>query len=180
MRTLSEKLAAYYRNARWRAQRRKSAWNILLIALSLAAWVAIWHALFWLVWAFHVAIYPQHQLADFWPRGISTRSFALSFLMVFALAPAALTLGFMLGNALLWLLPPPPNTRRRIPRLSGHKLYRVDARSRKDLPMGPADRFRGIADCCVFSRLAAVMARRCLLQCAKSRVAQSGPAEVVC
>jgi hypothetical protein len=110
MPTLSEKLAVYYRNARWRAQQRKSAWNILLIALSLAAWVAIWHALFWLVWAFHVAIYPQHQLADFWPRGISTHSFALSFLMVFALAPAAMTLGFMLGNALLWLLPPPRRT----------------------------------------------------------------------
>jgi hypothetical protein len=105
MPVLSEKLVAYYVRARLRAQRRKSAWNALLVPICFGAWIGIWYALFRLVWAFHIGLYPQHRLADFWPRGISAGSFALSFLMVFALMPAAMALGFMLGNGMLWLIP---------------------------------------------------------------------------
>ena len=58
------------------------------------------------MWTFHAAIYPEHQLEQFWPRGISAAGFILSFLMMFSIAPAAMALGFMLGNILIWLIPP--------------------------------------------------------------------------
>jgi hypothetical protein len=106
MADFSRKLADYYREARWRAQRRKSAWNILLLPLCFGAWIAIWYALFSLVWAFHTTVYPNHRFTEFWSRGISPRSFALSLLMVFSVAPAAMALGFMLGNTLMWLIRP--------------------------------------------------------------------------
>jgi len=51
-------------------------------------------------------MYPQHQLQDFWQQGISFGSFVSSFLMVFALVPAALTIGFMIGNFFAWLISP--------------------------------------------------------------------------
>jgi len=98
-------LADYYRAARWRAQRRKSPWNFLLFPLCFGAFLATWYALFRLVFAFHAAIYPQHHFADFWRQGISLGSFVPSFLMVFAIFPGAMALGFMLGNALVWLIP---------------------------------------------------------------------------
>jgi hypothetical protein len=84
----------------------RAIWNVLLLPLGFGAWVAIWYALFRLVWAFHITVYPEHQLADFWVRGISTTAFALSFMMAFALLPGAMALGFMVGNLLLWLVPP--------------------------------------------------------------------------
>jgi hypothetical protein len=106
MPTVSKRLTDFYRSARRRAQRRKSAWNILLFPLCFGSFLVCWYVLFQLVWIFHAAVYPNHQFAEFWPRGISPRSFALSLLMVFSVAPAAMTLGFMLGNILIWLIPP--------------------------------------------------------------------------
>ena len=104
--TFSERVTSYYREARWRARRRKSAWNILLFPFCLGGWLTLWYALFRLVWAFHVAIYPHHQLDQFWHGGISTGNFALSLLMMFAPAPGAMALGFMLGNLIVWLISP--------------------------------------------------------------------------
>jgi hypothetical protein len=101
----SQKMADYLRAAQWRARRRKSPWNLLLFPVCFSAFLALWYALFQLVWAFHVAIYAYHHFADFWRRGISGGSFALSFLMVFALFPGTMALGFMLGNVLVWLIP---------------------------------------------------------------------------
>lgn len=106
MRNLAQRAAKYYGEARQRAQRRKSPWNVLLIPFCLGSAIGIWYALFRLVWLFHVAIYPQHQLREFWQEGISFKSFIPSFLMVFALIPVALIAGFMLGNSLLWLIAP--------------------------------------------------------------------------
>ena len=106
MPTASKRLADFYLNARRRSQRRKSAWNILLFLVCFGCWLACWYVLFWLVWTFHAAIYPEHQLGQFWPRGISAAGFLLSFLMMFSIAPAAMALGFMLGNILIWLIPP--------------------------------------------------------------------------
>jgi hypothetical protein len=99
-------VTSFYREARWRARRRKSAWNILLFALCFGSWAALWYVLFQLVWAFHVNIHPDHQLREFWSPGISPGSFVLSFLMMFAPVPGAVALGFMLGNILIWLIPP--------------------------------------------------------------------------
>jgi hypothetical protein len=106
MRNFAHRAAKYYGEARQRAQRRKSPWNVLLILLCLGSAIGIWYALFRLVWLFHIAYYPQHQLREFWQEGISFRSFVPSFLMVFALIPVALIAGFMLGNSLLWLIAP--------------------------------------------------------------------------
>jgi hypothetical protein len=107
---LSEKLTAYYREARWRAQRRKSAWNILLALFCFGTGLALWYALFQLVWAFHATLYPNHRFHEFWRPGIGASSFALSFLMMFAPVPGAITLGFMLGNVMAWLIPPARRT----------------------------------------------------------------------
>ncbi len=101
-----QKTIRYYADARQRAQRRKSAWNLILIPLGGAAVIGVWYALFRLVWLFHVTMYPDHQLQDFWQKGISLGSFVSSFLMVFALVPAALTIGFMVGNLFAWLISP--------------------------------------------------------------------------
>jgi len=91
---LSDKVANYYREARWRAQRRTSAWNILLFPFCIGSGLVLWYALFQLVWMFHVHVYPDHQFNEFWQRGISTGNFALSLVMMFAPAPGAMVLGF--------------------------------------------------------------------------------------
>lgn len=92
--------------ARLRAKRRHSPWNLILIPLTLGCWLAVWFALFRLTWALHVWLYPDHLFRNFWQAGISFPSFFLSFLMLFALMPAALCLGFVIANCIAWLIPP--------------------------------------------------------------------------
>jgi hypothetical protein len=106
MPTVSQRISDFYRSARWRAQRRKSAWNILLFPLCFGGFLVCWYVLFQLVWKFHTAIYPEHRFAEFWQPGIRMVNFILSFLMMFSITPAAVALGFMLGNILIWLIPP--------------------------------------------------------------------------
>lgn len=101
-----QKMADYIARARQRAQRRRSPWNLVLIPLGLAATAGVAVAQFSLVWLFHTAFYPLHELRNFWPAGISPGSFSLSLLMVFAPLPGALGAGFMLANLLLYALPP--------------------------------------------------------------------------
>jgi len=103
--TLSERVKVIIAR-RGGAQRRKSAWNILLFPFCFGSGFALWYALFQLVWAFHVVIYPDHQFDEFWHSGISSGSFALSLLMMFAPAPGAMALGFMFGNLIVWLISP--------------------------------------------------------------------------
>ena len=100
-----KKSLAYYAGARERAGRRASRWNALLIPLSLGAWAGIWYFGFKLVWLFHTVFYPDHLLKDFWRQGVSLRSGLFSFLMVFSLGPGAVSLGFILTNLILWLIP---------------------------------------------------------------------------
>ena len=69
-------------------------------------WLSAWYAVFRLTWAFHVMIYPDHRLQDFWREGIGISSFVLSLLMVFAPMPGAIAVGFALANCLAWLIPP--------------------------------------------------------------------------
>src|ERR1700739_3145351 len=102
---LSDRLSNYYREARWRAQRRKSAWNILLSLFCIGSGLALWYASFRFVWALPAAPYPDHRFNEFWQPGIGPSSLALSFLMMFAPVPGAITLGFMLGNVMAWLVP---------------------------------------------------------------------------
>ena len=106
MPNLVDKSAKYYAEATHRAKRRKSPWNLILIPLCGGSAVAIGYALFRIVWRFHVAFYPDHQLHDYWQEGISLRSFVPSLLMVLSLLPGSIATGFMLGNLLAWLVTP--------------------------------------------------------------------------
>ena len=106
MRELMKPIVSWYTEARQRAQRRKSLWNLILIPLSLAFWFGVWYGLFRLVWAFHITFYPQHNLQNFWPEGASLPSFVPSFLMVFALMPGSICLGLALANCIVWIVTP--------------------------------------------------------------------------
>ena len=101
----AQQIAQFYVAARSRAQRRHSFWNLILIPLGLSGLLGSWYGLFRLVWTFHVFLYPQHSLGNFWHKDISVSSFAPSFLMVFAVAPGALCLGLIFANCVSWLLP---------------------------------------------------------------------------
>ena len=161
MPTVSQRLADFYLNARRRARRRKSAWNILLFPLCFGGWLVCWYALFRLVWKFHTTIYPEHQLAEFWPREISMANFILSFLMVFSIAPAAMALGFMLGNVLICLIPPARRVLDAEARgYPGTSFVESMRRSFEDLPLGSANRFCWFANGCVFTHFTSM---RCWL-----------------
>jgi hypothetical protein len=101
-----ERASTRYAAAQERARRRRSPWNLILVPLGLAAWLGTWYGLFRLVWAFHVTLYPAHRLQDFWPSGLGISSFVPSFLMVFGVAPGALSLGLVLANCAAWLVGP--------------------------------------------------------------------------
>jgi hypothetical protein len=100
------KVINWLTEARQRAQRRRSPWNLLLIPLSLAFWLGIWYGLFRLVWAFHITLYPRHDLQNFWLEGTSWSSFVPSFTMVFALMPGSICLGLVLANCTAWIFTP--------------------------------------------------------------------------
>lgn len=106
MRELIQQIVGWYGEARRRAQRRKSPWNLILILLSLAFWFGVWYGLFRLVWTFHITLYPQHNLQNFWQEGTSLSSFIPSFLMVFALMPGSICLGLALSNCITWIIAP--------------------------------------------------------------------------
>jgi len=58
-------------------------------------------------WQLHVAFYPAHAglRSESWGEGISGRAFASSFVMLMPLAGPAMTLGFLSGNLVFWLIP---------------------------------------------------------------------------
>jgi hypothetical protein len=101
MRQIVQRVNEWYSRARHRARRRKSAWNLILVPFAFAGGLGAWYGLFRLVWAFHVAVYPEHSLQDFWREGTSFSSFVPSFLMVFAVAPGAMCLGFVMANCVM-------------------------------------------------------------------------------
>jgi len=104
--SLLQRVLEFYAAARSRAGRRRSAWNLILIPLGLASWLATWYLLFRFVWTFHVWLYPSHQFRNFWQEGISPSSFVLSFLMLFAPALGTIAFAFAIANCTAWLLPP--------------------------------------------------------------------------
>ena len=108
--SLVERANAFLERARFRAQRRRSPWNLILIPLTFGGWLGTWYLVFRLVWTYHVWLYPDHQFRNFWHKGISFPSFALSFLMLFALLPGAMSLGFVFGNLVAWLAKPARKT----------------------------------------------------------------------
>jgi hypothetical protein len=108
--SVPQRVFEFYAAARSRAGRRHSPWNLILIPLTFGGWLGLWFVLFRLVWTYHVWLYPDHQFRNFWQEGISFPSFALSFLMLFALMPGAMSLGFILGNLVAWLVKPARKT----------------------------------------------------------------------
>lgn len=95
----------YYGEARQRAGRRKSPWNAALLLFAMVTWAGTLYLLFRLVWLFHTAIYPDHELKEFWQEGIGFYSFFLSLLMVVSLLPGSGMTAFIVVNFVFWLVP---------------------------------------------------------------------------
>ena len=102
----------YIARARQRAQRRKSAWNLILIPLGFGGIAGTTYVLFRIMWQVHVAIYPAHagRLSEFWGQDISFGSFFSSFLLLIPLFFAAIPVGLILTNMIAWLIPPARRT----------------------------------------------------------------------
>lgn len=98
----------YLRRARARARRRKSPWNAVLVPLGLGAVGGTTYGLFRAMWWLHTVIYPAHagKLGEFWGRGIGFGAFVSSFLLVIPLFIAAIPIGMMLANLVVWMIPP--------------------------------------------------------------------------
>jgi len=93
---------------RERQAKRKSPWNPACAVVGLSNSLLAWYWLFQAAWQLHVAYYPAHAglSGEFWGAGISGRAFASSFVMLMPLAGPAMTLGFLSGNLVFWLIPP--------------------------------------------------------------------------
>ena len=55
-----KKIYEFYTEARQRAKRRKSPWNLILIPLVIGGIGSVWYGLFQLMWKIHINIYPEH------------------------------------------------------------------------------------------------------------------------
>ena len=98
----------YTANARWRASRRKSAWNLLLPLFIFPLWLALWGGAVEVVWLAHVALLSGHVVSPsyFWMRGVGPGMTAGRALLVFPLLVPALTAGMVVSNFLIYLIPP--------------------------------------------------------------------------
>jgi hypothetical protein len=62
--------------------------------------------LFAVVWSFHKTVYPDHEFRYFGDRLSTFATIVPTFLMVFAIFPGAIGLGFVTANIIMWLIPP--------------------------------------------------------------------------
>jgi hypothetical protein len=88
----------YYDDARARARRRKSPWNLLLIPLVALPLAGLWWSFVFILTQLHSWIYPGESLAL--ARGLG------SVLTRVAPVFAALPLSMVVGNMLVFLVPP--------------------------------------------------------------------------
>ena len=93
----------FFEEARNRGKRRKSAWNLLLIPAVLLPLVAVWGSLVFGFESIHSAYYPGQSLRN--GSGVAVVATTVGPLF------AAIPLGMLIGNALVWLV---PAARRRI------------------------------------------------------------------
>ena len=105
-----QRISTFLTDARVRARRRKSAWNLILIPPALFGCLGSWYVFFRIVWAFHQRLYPQHAFRDFWQEGVRLASFVPSFLMLFAPLPGSICIGLIFANCVAWLFPPAQQT----------------------------------------------------------------------
>jgi hypothetical protein len=94
-------------NARRRASRRKSPWNLLLL-LQFPLWCGVWWFMVLLGGALHFALHPQplSQRTEWMRLLLDGPITGPKALLVFAPMIPALTGAMVLGNFLVWLIPP--------------------------------------------------------------------------
>ena len=90
---------SYYEEARARARRRKSAWNLLLIPAVVLPIAGFWRLVFLLAARVHVALYPDQT----W--GVHSAGLGV-ILTVVAPFFAAIPVGLYVGNITVWLIRP--------------------------------------------------------------------------
>jgi hypothetical protein len=102
--TAEIKEGAFLQNARQRATRRRSAWNLLLPALLLPLWFALGYGAFEFTWRLHVSWHPQDggHLLEYWRGGMN----AARFLMLIPPMLGALPLAMIVTNFLVYFIPP--------------------------------------------------------------------------
>jgi hypothetical protein len=89
----------YVDRARIRAKRRKSPWNVLLILVCFASWLALAFVLIRSNEFIHLQIYTGDTLAA------HANGFAI-LLATLPLLLGSIPLGFVAGNMFVWLIPP--------------------------------------------------------------------------
>src|ERR1700690_1943995 len=92
---------------RQRRARRKSPWNLVGLLVAFPVMGLAWYGLWLSAWQLHLLFYPAHaaHVREFWQAGISGRAFISSFLMLMPLFVPAITVGLLLSNCLMWLIP---------------------------------------------------------------------------
>lgn len=90
-----------------RSRQRNGFLSFLKVILMLGFAQVIFMGLFNCMWLVHVYFYPAHEgkFYEFWREGISPLSFISSFLMVMPLIFAAIPLGMILANCVLFSIP---------------------------------------------------------------------------
>jgi len=102
------KIEKYILEARERAKRRKSPWNLILIPLIVVGGVFVYLIQFKILWFIHIIIYPNHsgRLSEFWREGLSFSAFISSFLLAMPIFFSSLVLGMIIANLLAWCIIP--------------------------------------------------------------------------
>ena len=106
------KIAKYFHEARARAERRKSPWNLILIPLVIISGVFVYIIQFNILWFIRAIIYPNHsgQLCEFWREGLSLAAFISSFLLAIPILFSSLAIGMIIANLLAWCIIPARRT----------------------------------------------------------------------
>lgn len=93
-----KKVQEYYTQARHRAKRRKSAWNLLLIPAVTVPLIFIYLACLTMVELAHIKMFPGETLKNANSLGVILATVAPLF--------AALPFSMIVGNFIVWLVPP--------------------------------------------------------------------------
>ncbi len=102
----------YFQEARARAKRRKSPWNLILIPFSIGGIGFSYFIQFQILWFIHTLMYPNHsgRLKEFWKEGLSGNAFVSSFLLAIPIFFSSLALGMIIANISTLCIPPAQKT----------------------------------------------------------------------
>jgi hypothetical protein len=93
----------YFQEARARARRRKSPWNLLLIPFTIVGIGGSWYLMAKIMFSLYEARHPGYAFGH-------TRTNLGGDLIFVPLLLAAIPLGMMIGNILIWCIPPARRT----------------------------------------------------------------------